>query len=129
MEFFKTTSYAVFCTAWVREVLYKSLNLLAAICSNIVIVDIKMGLFLQVLTVLVITVSLQGWLPLRCLEEERIALLHLKDSLNYPNGTSLPSWIEADAHCCSWERINCNSSTGRVTMLDLWSVRNWEIGT
>jgi len=54
---------------------------------------IKMGLFLQMLMVFVIMVSLQGWLPLGCLEEERIALLLLKDSLNYPNGTSLPSWI------------------------------------
>uniref|UniRef100_A0A2K2BTC8 Uncharacterized protein n=1 Tax=Populus trichocarpa TaxID=3694 RepID=A0A2K2BTC8_POPTR len=87
-----------------------------------------MGLFLQVLTVLVITVSLQGWQPLGCLEEERIALLHLKDSLNYPNGTSLPSWIKADAHCCDWESIVCNSSTGRVTRLYLDSVRNQELG-
>jgi len=87
-----------------------------------------MGLFLQVLTVLVITVSLQGWLPLGCLEEERIALLHLKDSLNYPNGTSLPSWIKADAHCCDWESIRCNRSTGRVTELYLWDVRNEELG-
>jgi hypothetical protein len=87
-----------------------------------------MGLFLQVLTVLVITVSLQGWLPLGCLEEERIALLHLKDSLNYPNGTSLPSWIKADAHCCDWEGIACNSSTGRVTTLYLDGVRNEELG-
>jgi hypothetical protein len=81
-----------------------------------------------VLTVLVITVSLQGWLPLGCLEEERIALLHLKDSLNYPNGTSLPSWIKADAHCCDWEGIACNSSTGRVTTLYLDGVRNEELG-
>ena len=97
---------------------------------NIVIVDIyiKMGLFLQVLTVLVITVSLQGWLPLGCLEEERIALLHLKDSLNYPNGTSLPSWRIAHANCCEWEDIECNSSTGRVTELALGSVRNEELG-
>ncbi|XP_052304805.1 receptor-like protein 13 isoform X4 [Populus trichocarpa] len=87
-----------------------------------------MGLFLQVLTVLVITVSLQGWLPLSCLEEERIALLHLKDSLNYPNGTSLPSWRIAHANCCDWERIVCNSSTGRVTLLDLLGVRNEELG-
>ncbi|KAI9401095.1 hypothetical protein POPTR_001G064600v4 [Populus trichocarpa] len=70
-----------------------------------------MGLFLQVFTVLVITVSLQGWLPRGCLEEERIALLHLKDSLNYPNGTSLPSWRIAHANCCDWEHITCNSST------------------
>ncbi|XP_073263945.1 cuscuta receptor 1-like [Populus alba] len=87
-----------------------------------------MGLFLQVLTVLVITVSLQGWVALGCLEEERIALLHLKDSLNYPNGTSLPSWMKADVHCCSWEGIVCNSSTGRVIELLLGSVRNQELG-
>jgi hypothetical protein len=85
-----------------------------------------MGLFLQMLTVFVTTVSLQGWLPLGCLDEERIALLQLKDALNYPNGTSLPSWIKADAHCCSWERIEC--STGRVTELHLEETRNEELG-
>jgi len=87
-----------------------------------------MGLFLQVLMVLVMAVLLQGWLPLGCLEEERIALLHLKDSLNYPNGTSLPSWRIAHANCCDWESIVCNSSTGRVTELVLWGVRNEELG-
>ncbi|KAJ6857670.1 receptor-like protein 15 isoform X3 [Populus alba x Populus x berolinensis] len=87
-----------------------------------------MGLFLHVLTVLVMTVSLQAWHPLGCLEEERIALLHLKDAFNYPNGTSLPSWMKADVHCCSWELIVCNSSTGRVTELYLDSVRDQELG-
>ncbi|KAI9401103.1 hypothetical protein POPTR_001G065318v4 [Populus trichocarpa] len=87
-----------------------------------------MGLFLQMLTVFVTMVSLQGWLPLGCLEEERIALLHLKDALNYPNGTSLPSWIKGDAHCCDWESIICDSSTGRVTELDLEGVRDRELG-
>ncbi|XP_073263952.1 cuscuta receptor 1-like [Populus alba] len=89
-----------------------------------------MGLFLQVLTVLVITVSLQGWVALGCLEEERIALLHLKDSLNYPNGTSLSSWRIAHPNCCEWDResIVCNSSTGRVTELYLGGVRNQEMG-
>ncbi|XP_011009849.1 PREDICTED: probable LRR receptor-like serine/threonine-protein kinase At4g36180 isoform X3 [Populus euphratica] len=87
-----------------------------------------MGLFLQMLTVFVTTVSLQGWLPLGCLDEERIALLQLKDSLNYPNGTSLPSWIEADANCCSWERIKCDSSTGRVIALHLEETRNEVLG-
>ncbi|XP_061952062.1 receptor like protein 21-like isoform X2 [Populus nigra] len=82
------------------------------------------------LTVLLVimTVWLQGWVALGCLEEERIALLHLKDSLNYPNGTSLPSWMKADAHCCDWERITCNSSTGRVTLLGLGGARNEELG-
>ncbi|XP_034906245.1 cuscuta receptor 1-like isoform X2 [Populus alba] len=87
-----------------------------------------MGLFLQVSTVLVITVSLQGWHPLGCLQEERIALLHLKDSLNYPHGTSLPTWRKGDDRCCDWESIVCSSRTCRVTGLYLWSVRNQELG-
>ncbi|KAG5226194.1 LRR receptor serine/threonine-protein kinase [Salix suchowensis] len=73
-------------------------------------------------------VSLQVWLPLGCVEEERTALLQLKDSLNYPNGTSLPSWRKGDARCCDWESIMCNSSTGRVTQLYLYSVRNGQLG-
>ena len=111
---------SVFCTAWVRNVLYKNLNLLAAFCNNTVIVDIKMGLFLQIMSMVlaIMMVSLEGWVPLGCLEEERVALLHLKDSLNYPNGTSLPSWRIAHANCCDWDwyRITCNSSTGTVWM-------------
>jgi len=87
-----------------------------------------MGLFLHMWMVLVMTVSLEGWLPLGCLEEERIALLQLKDSLGYPNGTSLPSWRIAHANCCDWERIWCDSNTGRVTELNLGSARNEELG-
>ncbi|KAL9339820.1 hypothetical protein Peur_068835 [Populus x canadensis] len=87
-----------------------------------------MGLFLQMSMVLVMMASLQGWLPLGCLEEERIALFLLKDSLNYPNGTSLPSWRKEHADCCSWESIECSSSTGRVTKLYLGSKRNQELG-
>ncbi|KAB5514769.1 hypothetical protein DKX38_028675 [Salix brachista] len=60
--------------------------------------------------------------------EERTALLQLKDSLNYPNGTSLPSWRKGDARCCDWDRVECNRSTGRVTVLNLVGVRNGELG-
>ncbi|KAJ6857673.1 receptor-like protein 15 isoform X3 [Populus alba x Populus x berolinensis] len=84
--------------------------------------DIKM---LTVL-LLILMLSLQAWHPLGCLEEERIALFHLKHSLNYPNGTSLPSWRIADANCCEWGGIFCNSSTGRVTELYLVGVRDQE---
>uniref|UniRef100_A0A6N2KHN0 Uncharacterized protein n=1 Tax=Salix viminalis TaxID=40686 RepID=A0A6N2KHN0_SALVM len=73
-------------------------------------------------------VSLQVWLPLCCVEEERTALLQLKDSLNYPNGTSLPSWIKGDACCCDWELVRCSSTAGRVTKLYLSGVRNGEPG-
>ncbi|KAJ6857718.1 hypothetical protein NC651_039211 [Populus alba x Populus x berolinensis] len=77
---------------------------------------------------LILMLSLQACHPLGCLEEERIALLHLKHSLNYPNATSLPSWRIAHANCCDWERIVCNSSTGRVTKLYLEFVRDRELG-
>ncbi|XP_034921501.1 cuscuta receptor 1-like isoform X4 [Populus alba] len=87
-----------------------------------------MGLFLEMFTVLVMAVFLQGWLPLGCLEEERAALFQLKDAFNYPNGTSLPSWRKGDIHCCSWENVECNSSTGRVIALNLWSLSNHKQG-
>uniref|UniRef100_A0A6N2KGX9 Uncharacterized protein n=1 Tax=Salix viminalis TaxID=40686 RepID=A0A6N2KGX9_SALVM len=98
--------------------------------KNLFAKGFKMGLSLHIsiVPVIMMVVSLQVWLPLGCVEEERIALLQLKDSLNYPNGTSLPSWTKGDVRCCDWESITCNSSTGRVTELYLSDVRNGELG-
>ncbi|KAB5514759.1 hypothetical protein DKX38_028665 [Salix brachista] len=87
-----------------------------------------LSLHISIVPVIMMVVSLQVWLPLGCLEEEQIALLQLKDSLNYPKGTSLPSWRKGDARCCDWESIVCNSSTGRVIELHLGGVRNGELG-
>uniref|UniRef100_A0A6N2KGZ9 Uncharacterized protein n=1 Tax=Salix viminalis TaxID=40686 RepID=A0A6N2KGZ9_SALVM len=87
-----------------------------------------LSLHISIVPVIMMVVSLQVWLSLGCFEEERVALLNLKDSLNYPNGTSLPSWRKGDARCCDWQSITCNSSTGRVIELDLWDVRNGELG-
>ncbi|CAK7338556.1 unnamed protein product [Dovyalis caffra] len=55
-----------------------------------------------------------------CLEEERIALLQIKTSFDYPNGTSSQyySWGK-DANCCNWEGVFCNATTGRVLQIDL----------
>ncbi|KAE9445082.1 hypothetical protein C3L33_23020, partial [Rhododendron williamsianum] len=62
-----------------------------------------------------------------CLEKERIALLQLKDSINFPNGTSLPSWEEDDnMDCCHWQRVECNSTTHRVIKLELGGTRSWD---
>ncbi|KAG5226233.1 receptor protein [Salix suchowensis] len=84
---------------------------------------------ISIVPVLMMVVSLQLIsLPLGCVEEERAALLQLKDSLNYPNGTSLPSWRKGDARCCDWDRVMCNSSTGRVIALGLGGLRNGELG-
>ncbi|KAB5514265.1 hypothetical protein DKX38_028171 [Salix brachista] len=87
-----------------------------------------LSLHMSIVPVIMMVVSLQVWLPLGCVEEERTALLQLKDSLNYPNGTSLPSWRKGDARCCDWERVVCSNSTVRVTELDLYRVRNGELG-
>lgn len=64
-----------------------------------------------------------------CLEQERIALLQLKASINNPYGDSLPTWEEAfvggevTPDCCEWERVECNPTTGRVIQLSLNSQR------
>ncbi|XP_042485186.1 receptor-like protein 56 [Macadamia integrifolia] len=60
-----------------------------------------------------------------CLEEERIALLQLRDSLNYPNGSALvDKWVGDD--CCGWEFLNCNlfNSTYRVVSIAILLLRN-----
>ena len=59
-----------------------------------------------------------------CLEQERTALLQLKDSINHPHSSSLPTWEEAlvdeaTTDCCQWERVKCNNVTGRVIQLSL----------
>ncbi|PSS36153.1 LRR receptor-like serine/threonine-protein kinase IRK precursor [Actinidia chinensis var. chinensis] len=78
--------------------------------------------------------SLEGWLPNEvlaresygCLEQERTALLQLKDFINHPHGDSLPTWEEAlmgeaTTDCCQWEGVKCNNTTGRVLQLSLES--------
>uniref|UniRef100_A0A2N9J5W2 Leucine-rich repeat-containing N-terminal plant-type domain-containing protein n=1 Tax=Fagus sylvatica TaxID=28930 RepID=A0A2N9J5W2_FAGSY len=56
-----------------------------------------------------------------CLEQEKIALLRLKASFNFPDGYSLPSWNSAneESECCDWEGVKCNITTGRVIQLAL----------
>ena len=79
------------------------------------------------LWVVMVLVLVKGWYCLGCLEQERIALLQLKVNINYPNGTSLPSWVEGEnVNCCKWERVECNSTTGHVTQLSLNETRDFD---
>ncbi|RWR75569.1 LRR receptor-like serine/threonine-protein kinase FLS2 [Cinnamomum micranthum f. kanehirae] len=59
-----------------------------------------------------------------CFYEEESALLELKSSINYPNGTSLPSW-RVGTNCCTWKGVTCSSTVGRVIELDLSSTRGF----
>ena len=60
--------------------------------------------------------TLEDYRNTSCIESEKLALFHLKQSLvddfNY-----LSSWNGDD--CCAWHGIGCNNSTGHVTRLDL----------
>ncbi|KAA3452154.1 leucine-rich repeat receptor-like protein CLAVATA2 isoform X3 [Gossypium australe] len=59
-----------------------------------------------------------------CLEHERIALLHLKPFFNFRD--ELKSWVEVkSSDCCKWERVECNTTTGRLIQLSLSSTK-WE---
>ncbi|KAL2489554.1 receptor like protein 14 [Forsythia ovata] len=70
------------------------------------------------------------WYCLGCFEEERIALLHLKENIKFPNGISLPSWVdyETKAGCCHWQCVQCSNTTGRVIQLDLDDTRHQRLG-
>ncbi|RWR74161.1 putative leucine-rich repeat receptor-like protein kinase isoform X2 [Cinnamomum micranthum f. kanehirae] len=53
-----------------------------------------------------------------CLEEERILLLQIKDSINYPGGSSLDKdWV--GKNCCQWHGVECKPSSSRVISINL----------
>ncbi|XP_031105091.1 receptor-like protein 14 [Ipomoea triloba] len=60
-----------------------------------------------------------------CVKEEKMALLYIKAFfMNINNGTpaaghTLPTWVDKGDDCCTWERVSCNPTTGRVTDLTL----------
>ncbi|GMI69003.1 receptor like protein 6 [Hibiscus trionum] len=80
---------------------------------------------------LLLLLSLVCWAkpkPL-CLPEDRSALLHFKRSfiINDSASTSpdaypkTQSWSLKEQHCCSWNGVTCDNSTGHVVGLDLSS--------
>ncbi|XP_062153480.1 receptor-like protein EIX1 [Alnus glutinosa] len=54
----------------------------------------------------------------RCIEEERHALLKFKQGLEAHNGM-LSSWGNHEEDCCNWEGIKCSNRTGHVVKLVL----------
>ncbi|KDP37859.1 hypothetical protein JCGZ_06011 [Jatropha curcas] len=66
-----------------------------------------------------------------CFEEERLALLQFKASLESDEHRSkfpiLPSWIdEPENNCCEWERVSCNSTAAHVIHLSLDNLWNFD---
>ncbi|KAK3438678.1 hypothetical protein EUGRSUZ_C03330 [Eucalyptus grandis] len=60
-----------------------------------------------------------------CREQERVALLALNATLD------LPYWVDVGGsyfNCCSWEGVECNPTTGRVTQLMLSNSRYYRFG-
>ncbi|KAK3438701.1 hypothetical protein EUGRSUZ_C03265, partial [Eucalyptus grandis] len=60
-----------------------------------------------------------------CREQERVALLALNATLD------LPYWVDVGGsyfNCCSWEGVECNLTTGRVTQLMLSNSRYYRFG-
>jgi EIX receptor 1/2 len=63
----------------------------------------------------------------RCIEEERHALLKFKQGLEAHNGM-LSSWGNHEEDCCNWKGIKCSNRTGHVVKLDLQGKDFFEIG-
>ncbi|KAG6620475.1 hypothetical protein I3842_Q067300 [Carya illinoinensis] len=61
----------------------------------------------------------------RCIEEERQALLQFKQHL-VDRSHWLSSWDSGIEDCCKWEGIKCNNKTGHVVKLDLRA--DWSYG-
>ncbi|KAJ1427946.1 Leucine-rich repeat [Sesbania bispinosa] len=65
---------------------------------------------------LFILISFQEICCQGCWKQEREALLRLNAHLGKPL-----TWLD-DIDCCQWERVKCNTTTGRVVELDLSSM-------
>ncbi|KAK8648251.1 hypothetical protein V6N13_129010 [Hibiscus sabdariffa] len=63
-----------------------------------------------------------------CYEEDRKGLLELKSFLERQqvkgsDHVLLPSWVDdPTSDCCGWERVTCNSTTGRIVKLSLFNL-------
>ncbi|KAI8003253.1 Receptor-like protein EIX2 [Camellia lanceoleosa] len=68
------------------------------------------------LVVLFFNECLSNASTISCIEEERLALLKLKDSFT-DYESRLSSWHGQD--CCSWKGVQCDEITGHVVRLDL----------
>jgi Leucine rich repeat N-terminal domain len=53
---------------------------------------------------------------MRCLENERLILLDLKEGFENKSGR-LASWVGND--CCSWQGVHCDKLSGHVISLNL----------
>ncbi|GLT99568.1 hypothetical protein SLE2022_170010 [Rubroshorea leprosula] len=66
-----------------------------------------------------------------CFEEERSALLEFKafvKSDGHDADYLLPSWVnDPNDDCCKWERVVCNSTTGRAVNLSLDNIRQFDL--
>nr|GMD07358.1 probable LRR receptor-like serine/threonine-protein kinase At1g34110 [Ipomoea batatas] len=71
----------------------------------------------------VVVVEVQGNGSVGCEEEERRALLILKDAFN--GTTALSSWgdNEEEKDCCKWEMVKCDQSNHHVIQLSLGDIR------
>ena len=58
-----------------------------------------------------------------CIEDERMGLLELKTFLESKTNYTKPlllTWINvSESDCCSWERVECSTTTGHVIKLML----------
>ena len=88
--------------------------------------SITMGRFLIIKFSLWVAVTfVQMHAPKSCLDSERIGLLEIKafiksvSDMQYADAI-LVSWVDnRTSDCCTWERIKCNATTGRVMELSL----------
>ncbi|KAL6335677.1 hypothetical protein AAG906_032867 [Vitis piasezkii] len=73
----------------------------------------------HLMLVLIVLLQINGYKA--CLEEERMGLLEFKwfvKSNNEDADGLLRSWVDdRESDCCGWERVKCNSVTGRPNSL------------
>ncbi|KAI3443883.1 hypothetical protein Pfo_000548 [Paulownia fortunei] len=70
-------------------------------------------------------IQLEGYGSLRCMQQERVGLLKLKEAFNSSNvaASAFFSWGGKDRGWCRWENVKCDFITKRVVQLSLNSTK------
>ncbi|KAL7163017.1 hypothetical protein ACSBR2_039172 [Camellia fascicularis] len=79
---------------------------------------------LQMWLVMLIIICFCFGLCIACWEEEKTALIQIRDSIGNQPGSLLSSWLYDD--CCQWDGVDCSPTTSRVARIFLYYVREEE---
>lgn len=82
-------------------------------------ITLNRQLLLLLLLLLVASSSVSSFAAPTCQSGDRAALLAFKAAVTTDPSSTLSTWKSSSPNCCAWKGVTCDSTSGRVTQLDV----------